>query len=244
MKKIITALTLLTSFLFASPTFAYTVQKGDTMTQIATKSHMTLDQLAELNPQVKDLNLIFVNQNINTTPEEAKAYEMTYKELKIPTDNTYESATVKTETPASPAVPAVNKPAELPKQPAAPESAKAYSDAEIDLLARLVRAEAQAEPLQGKIAVACVVLNRVESPRFPDSIRGVIYQRGQFSPVNNGQINKPADADSIAAVKAALTESRNLVQGSLFFYNPSIASSHWLDSKATTVVIGHHVFKK
>ncbi|WP_144549627.1 cell wall hydrolase [Bacillus sp. X1(2014)] len=118
------------------------------------------------------------------------------------------------------------------------------SSNEIDLLARLVRAEAQTEPYEGKIAVACVVLNRVESKKFPDTIKKVIYGPGQFQPVQNGEINKPADKESIKAVKAALSEKRQLAPGALFFYNPAIATSRWLDSRKTTMVIGRHVFKK
>lgn len=119
-----------------------------------------------------------------------------------------------------------------------------YSDYEKDLLARLVRAEAETEPYGGKIAVACVVLNRVASDSFPDTIKEVVYQRGQFQPVRNGQIDKPADDDSIKAVDEAITVQRNAAGDSLFFYNPTISTSRWLDTRATTVVIGHHVFKK
>ncbi len=119
-----------------------------------------------------------------------------------------------------------------------------YSQSELDLLARLVRAEAETEPYQGKIAVACVVLNRVASKAFPNTIKDVIYQKRQFQPVQNGQINKPADKDSIKAVQEALKEKRHLAGNSLFFYNPAIATSRWLDSRATTLVIGQHVFKK
>nr|WP_275580309.1 cell wall hydrolase [Bacillus mesophilus] len=117
------------------------------------------------------------------------------------------------------------------------------SEEDFDLLARIVRAEAQTEPFEGKVAVASVVLNRVESPLFPDTIREVIYQRGQFQPVSNGQINKPADKESIRAVHAALSDMRHIAKGSLFFYNPTIATSRWLDSRETTVIIGQHVFK-
>nr|WP_276209710.1 cell wall hydrolase [Bacillus mesophilus] len=117
------------------------------------------------------------------------------------------------------------------------------SEEDFDLLARIVRAEAQTEPFEGKVAVASVVLNRVESPLFPDTIREVIYQRGQFQPVSNGQINKPADKESIRAVHAALSDMRHIANGSLFFYNPTIATSRWLDSRETTVIIGQHVFK-
>jgi N-acetylmuramoyl-L-alanine amidase len=108
-----------------------------------------------------------------------------------------------------------------------------YSAAELDLLARLVRAEAQGEPYQGKVAVAEVVINRTHSPLFPDSITAVINQKGQFSPVSNGAINKPADTDSINAVKEAVNNGNNL-NGALFFYNPRTATSRWLDSKPVT----------
>ncbi|WML40001.1 cell wall hydrolase [Neobacillus sp. OS1-2] len=124
-----------------------------------------------------------------------------------------------------------------------PEIVVGNSEYEINLLARLVRAEAQNEPYQGKVAVACVVLNRVDSVSFPNTIKEVIYQKGQFQPVQNGQIDKPADADSIKAVHEAMNGSRNIAAGSLFFYNPAIATSRWLDSRSTTLVIGRHVFK-
>ncbi|MED3623487.1 cell wall hydrolase [Neobacillus thermocopriae] len=126
----------------------------------------------------------------------------------------------------------------------APEIKVGYSKREIDLLARLVRAEAEIEPFRGKIAVACVVLNRVASPKFPDTIKEVIYQKNQFQPVMNGKINQPADQESIQAVHEAINEHRYLAADSLYFYNPDIATSRWLDSRATTLVIGNHVFKK
>ena len=112
---------------------------------------------------------------------------------------------------------------------------------ELDLLARLVRAEALNQPFAGKVAVASVVLNRVYSSNFPNSISGVIYESGQFSPVSNGSINKPADIESIKAVQEALI-NRNT--DALYFYNANTASSRWLDSRPTVTVIGDHTFKK
>ncbi|MGX6445071.1 cell wall hydrolase [Neobacillus sp. K501] len=200
MKKLIILLTFLASLLMTSPAFAYTVKTGDTMSQIAKLHNLTLQQLAEVNPQIPNLNLVYVGQNVNL----------------IGTDN-------------SSAQEIVNNP---------------LSESERDLLARLVRAEAQTETFEGKVAVACVVLNRVEHPQFPDSVKDVIYQDGQFQPVQNGAINKPADEESIRAVNAALTDQRELAPGALFFYNPAIATSRWLDSRETTVVIDSHVFKK
>ena len=203
MRKLITLLTLTASLLFASPAFAYTVKPGDTMSSIAREHHLTLQELADENPQISNLNLIYPGQEIHT-------------------NKTIRSNEPKIEEPVN---------LSLLKE-------------EIDLLARLVRAEAQTEPLEGKIAVACVVLNRVESAQFPNTIKEVIYAPGQFQPVQNGEINKPADEESIQAVQAALTEKRQLAPGALFFYNPAIASSRWLDSRTTTLVIGQHVFKK
>lgn len=207
MKKLIAALTVAATLLFASPAFAYTVKSGDTMTEIARENNLTLEELSRLNPQIQNLDLIYVGQTVHTI----QSAENTTKQEEQST----ESAMV-----------------------------VGYSENEIDLLARLVRAEAQNEPYQGKIAVACVVLNRVDSPSFPNTIKEVIYQQGQFQPVQNGQINKQADEESIKAVHEALNENRNVAAGSLFFYNPAIATSRWLDSKATTLVIGQHVFKQ
>ncbi|PJW21382.1 peptidoglycan-binding protein [Geobacillus thermodenitrificans] len=119
--------------------------------------------------------------------------------------------------------------------------------AEKDLLARLVHAEAKGEPYAGKVAVATVVLNRVDHPDFPNSIREVIYERSgghyAFTPVANGTINKPADHEAYRAVEEALA-FRGLGNGSLYFYNPKTAKSNWLRSRPVTVVIGNHVFAK
>lgn len=118
---------------------------------------------------------------------------------------------------------------------------------EKDLLARLVHAEAKGEPYAGKVAVATVVLNRVDSSLFPNTIKNVIYQKDQgyyaFSPVQNGAINEPADADSKRAVQEALA-FRGMGNGSLYFYNPKTATSDWITSRKVTTKIGNHVFAK
>lgn len=119
------------------------------------------------------------------------------------------------------------------------------SDNEKDVLARTIRAESESEPYSGKVAVGTVVLNRVLSDQFPDTVQSVVYQKGQFDVVSNGAINKPADSDSKrAAVDAISFVNSGQSKGALFFYNPRTSSSHWLDSKSTVTVIGNHVFKK
>jgi N-acetylmuramoyl-L-alanine amidase len=116
-----------------------------------------------------------------------------------------------------------------------------HSQSEIDILASLVQAEAKGESFEGKIAVAAVVLNRVDDSRFPNSIREVIYQRGQFSPVSNGSINKRADSESYDAVNQAI-RGYDPTQGAVFFYNPRIAQVNWNATRPVTTIIGNHTF--
>lgn len=128
-------------------------------------------------------------------------------------------------------------------QPPTSNNVSTASTGDEDLLARLVHAEAKGESYAGKLAVAKVVLNRVASEKFPDSIQAVVYQSGQFSPVSNGAINKPADAESIQAAKEAFAIGGN-PDAALFFYNPDIATNHWVGTRPVTAVIGNHVFAK
>jgi N-acetylmuramoyl-L-alanine amidase len=219
-KKLLFLLAFLTTLFVAAPTFAHTVEKGDTMSEIARNNGLSLEQLAKANPQVKNINLIYVGQKINTTIK-TTTKKTSVKTLSHKTNN---STQVSRGNDRSEKI--------------------SLSEAEIDLLARIVRAEAQTESFEGKVAVASVVLNRVDSPKFPDTVREVIYQRNQFQPVANGQINRPADEESRKAVFAALSDMRAIAKDALFFYNPDIAQSRWLDSRETTVQIGQHVFKK
>lgn len=117
------------------------------------------------------------------------------------------------------------------------------TDYEKRLLAQLITAEAKGEPYAGQVAVATVVLNRVDSSLFPNTIHDVIYQAGQFTPVQNGTINQPATASAVRAVEEALA-FRGQGSGSLFFYNPVIATNHWIATRQQTIVIGKHVFAK
>lgn len=125
--------------------------------------------------------------------------------------------------------------------------ASPFTTYEKDLLARLVNAEAKGELYAGKVAVATVVLNRLESKDFPNSVKSVIYQISNgyyaFTPVQNGAINQPASAESKRAVNEAIA-MKGLGSGSLFFYNPKTAQSQWIKSRPVTTVIGNHVFAK
>lgn len=129
--------------------------------------------------------------------------------------------------------------------PVAP--AVSISDEEKDLFARLVEAEAKGESYEGKVAVATVVLNRVESPHFPNTITGVINEvvgdAFAFSPVQNGEIKNPASDEAIRAVEESLTRQERL-NDCIYFYNPDIATDNWIRTREVVTTIGNHVFAK
>lgn len=118
------------------------------------------------------------------------------------------------------------------------------SPADVDLLARLITAEADGEPYEGKVGVGAVVLNRVATPGFPKTIRDVIYQHGngiyQFEPVQNGWINRPASSDSLKAAKEALGGADPTNGATYFFANYS--KSNWLWSRPVSKTIGNVIF--
>lgn len=123
-----------------------------------------------------------------------------------------------------------------------------FSAADLDLLARLVHAEAEGEPYVGKVAVAASVLNRVISSDYPNTIPGVIYQvvdgrYVQYEPVLNGRINIPAGAEAKRAAQEAAGGS-DPSRGATGFYNPAKTTSAWVRSRPVTIVIGNHVFFK
>lgn len=113
----------------------------------------------------------------------------------------------------------------------------------VNLLARLVNGEARGEPYNGQVAVAAVILNRVKSPNFPNTIAGVIYQKDQFSCVKDGQFDVAIDEGSTVykAAQEAMSGS-DPTNGALYFYNPKKTKSKWLFSLKTSATIGEHVF--
>ncbi len=112
---------------------------------------------------------------------------------------------------------------------------------EVELLARLISAEARGEPYAGQVAVGAVVLNRVRSGIFPNTIAGVIYDPWQFEPVQNGQIYLPPTASAWKAAQDALN-GWDPSGGALYFFNPAKAGNSYLWSRVVTAWIGSHVF--
>ncbi len=120
-------------------------------------------------------------------------------------------------------------------------AAAGYAETESYLLGRLVHGEARGEPYVGKVAVAAVVLNRVKSPLFPNTIAGVIYQAGAFDAVSDGQINLTPDEDSLRAARDALN-GWDPSGGCLYYYNPATATNGWIWSRQVQLSIGKHNF--
>ena len=115
----------------------------------------------------------------------------------------------------------------------------------LQLLARAVNGEARGEIYEGQVAVAAVILNRVNHPSFPNTIAGVIYQPGAFTAVSDGQINVPISTNS--TVYKACQDALNGWDpsgGAIYYYNPRTATSNWIFSRPIIKSIGNHTFAK
>lgn len=168
-------------------------------------------------------------------------------------DNKVSQTENKPETPAAPtkttaaktAAPAKafsNIPAKAVQSTAAKAAAEKTDD--LDLLARLITAEAQGEPYEAKVAVGAVVMNRVKSSSWPNTIKEVIYQKIsgyiQFTPVENGWIDKPAEPESVKAAQAALSGA-DPTNGAQFYYDDTTTNT-WILAKPVSTQIGHMIF--
>jgi N-acetylmuramoyl-L-alanine amidase len=117
------------------------------------------------------------------------------------------------------------------------------SNAETDLLllARVINGEARGEVYTGQVAVGAVILNRVKNPNFPNSLYGVVYEKGAFDAVADGQVNlKPTDS-SMKAAQDALN-GWDPTNGAIYYWNPKTATNQWMLSMPVTTVIGNHAF--
>ncbi len=116
-----------------------------------------------------------------------------------------------------------------------------FSSSDVYLLAKIIHAEARGESYTGQVAVGAVILNRVKNPSFPNTISGVVYQKGAFTAVADGQINLAPNATSQRAAQDAIN-GWDPTYGCLYYYNPAIATSKWIYSRPVVVTIGDHVF--
>ena len=116
-----------------------------------------------------------------------------------------------------------------------------YTNSDLYLLAKCIYAEARGESYTGQVAVGAVILNRVKSSAFPNSIAGVIYQSNAFTAVSDGQINLSPDKTALNAASDAMN-GWDPTYGCLYYYNPAVATSSWIFGRKTVTTIGKHVF--
>ena len=204
------------------PADTYTVQKGDSLFLISKKFNVSIGWIRKANNQWTDT--IYPGQKFNV-PFVSKA------------NTTNNSSTYKTTSQINPN--------STSNSTTTQTSAKvAYSQADVDLLARLINAEAGGEPYNAKVAVGAVVLNRVKDARFPNTISNVIYEKDgvyyQFTPVLNGTINNPAPQDSINAAYDAL-KGNDPTKGAVYYFDDS-ATNAWLWSKPIALRIDKMIF--
>ncbi len=117
------------------------------------------------------------------------------------------------------------------------------SSSNVTLLAKLIYGEARGESYTGQVAVGAVVMNRVKSSSFPNTIAGVIYQSGAFDAVSDGQINMTPNSTAKKAAQDAIN-GWDPSYGAIYYFNPSTATNKWIWSRPLTVTIGKHRFCK
>ncbi len=122
-------------------------------------------------------------------------------------------------------------------------SSSSSNSNDVNLIARAIYGEARGEPYTGQVAVGAVILNRVKSSSFPNTIAGVIYQSGAFDAVSDGQINMTPDSTAKKAAQDAIN-GWDPSYGAIYYFNPSTATNKWIWSRPLTVTIGKHRFCK
>ena len=122
-------------------------------------------------------------------------------------------------------------------------SVSSSSSNDLYLLARIISAEARGEPYKGQVAVGAVVLNRVRHPSFPNSVAGVVYQKGAFTALTDGQFSQPITSQAYQAARDALN-GWDPTGGAIYYYNPAKTTSSWIYSRPVITVIGNHYFAK
>ena len=122
-------------------------------------------------------------------------------------------------------------------------TSSASNQNDINLLSKVIYSEARGEPYKGQVAVGAVVLNRVASSSFPNTLAGVVYQSGAFDAVSDGQINLTPDETARKAAQDAIN-GWDPTSGCIYYFNPATATSKWIWSRPQVITIGKHIFCK
>lgn len=121
------------------------------------------------------------------------------------------------------------------------QSVNGLSANDLNLMAHVVYGEARGEPLEGQVAIAAVILNRLKDPKFPHTIPGIIYAPGAFDAVADGQVNLQPNAEAREAVSEAV-DGWDPSHGALYYFNPAKTSNAWMWARPEIITIGHHIF--
>ena len=123
--------------------------------------------------------------------------------------------------------------------------AASSNTSDVQLMARAINGEARGEPYEGQVAVGAVILNRVKSSKFPNTIAGVIYEPGAFTAVSDGQINQPiAEGSTVYKAAQDALNGWDPTGGCIYYFNPDTATSSWIWSRPLVKTIGKHRFCK
>jgi N-acetylmuramoyl-L-alanine amidase len=223
----------------------YVVKKGDNLWKIASKNNIDVTEIKKINSL--RTNILQIGQILVLPNTESKVYAASNKS---------DIASSKTLASSKETLASRNKDDSLSTasienthESASEHEEKTvitYSKQEYEWLARIIEAEAEDEPYLGKVAVGSVIINRIQDDWFPDTIKGVIFQKSkkvyQFSPVGNGRFNrvKPSK-DSYKAATEALN-GVDPTDGALYFYNPKLTSDKWIRTRTVVKEIGQHKF--
>ncbi|PEO55387.1 cell wall hydrolase [Bacillus wiedmannii] len=249
-------ITIVTNPVGAAASTVYTVQKNDTLEAISKQYEVSVQSLKQANSKVNDQ--INIGERL-TIPGSSTANEYVQKNNSAVSSNTYQAIyQVKSGDTLSSISQQYKVSIQSIKQTNNVDGSQIFvgqhlkidtgiSLQEVDLMARLVNAEAGGEPHKGKVAVAKVVLNRANANGFPNTITDVIYEPIKngyaFTPVTDGRINQPATQEARMAVEEALT-SKGTNSDWLYFYNPKTSTDKWITTRQTVAQIGNHLFAK
>ncbi len=235
-----------------SETSTYTIRSGDTLSAIASRNQTTFSRLLELNPSITNPNVIGVGQVI-VIPIGEKPQE---ESPSLPPVPTIEVETIYIVKPGDTFYRiAINHNLSVDMLHAFNRSIANVSplrvgqevvipSQELINLAKIVHLESRGEPIIGQVAVANVVLNRVASPQFPNTVHEVLHQPNQFTPVVNGTFNTAIPQERpIEAARRALS-GENHVPEALFFFNPNVSTREFMHSREEVKTIGNHRFVK
>ena len=238
------AATLLISLLTANTAFAanYQIRSGDTLAKIAQNYGITVSALKSANNLTSDTiypgNYLYIPQTTVHTVKSGDTLYLIGQSYGVTPQSIKELNSLSSDTLF------VGQQLTIPQRTATLASrGHTYSatQSEIDLLARLVYGEARGESLEGQVAVAAVVLNRLHNTQFPNTVSAVVYENLAFTAVNDGQINLTPDTSAYTAVRLALA-GHDPSLGSLYYWNPKTATSKWIWSRTVLIKIGNHLF--